>query len=68
MTLLTHTVSYRVACSDPPGKPYTLDTMYIKYMTNKNLPYSSRKSTQCPGGVGVHSADSLCYTAETNTL
>ena len=54
-------------------------TLYIKQITNKDLLYSTGDSTQYSvmiymgkrmykrGGVCVRMADSLCYTAKTNT-
>ena len=57
---------------------YTILILYIKQITNENLLYGTRNSTQCCGDVNVnetqkrgeiciHMADSLCCTVETNT-
>ena len=57
---------------------YTLLICSIKDITNENWPYSTRNSLGCSGNLSgkktqkrgdicIHKADSLCYTAETNT-
>ena len=57
---------------------YTILVLYIKWITNENLVYSTGKSTQCCGDLNaneiqkrgeicMHMADSLCCRVETNT-